>query len=343
MQPKRSYFNLMTVLTVMAFVVFVWTYSVSQTQAQEEPTPLPPPPTSTPVPVLTEDSEAIRDEGVDVQNDLTDDENGPVNIFDISFVAGLFGTNSAAADINDDGKVDIFDISALAANYGKPEAEVGAASAIATPPPMPVVEAGEEGDDFGEVIIDVEQAESDVEVQAYYQWQPFKVGLGIDHVYTWDYFDGQTKTPPDFYAVASVGGSTARTAVVPNAFNIYPYWRLGWWRYQKYPKFNYYDPAGDAYYIPITLEIRDDDGRICYGYMGCRYAHDVADASGVRYERVKRLKFYPSSCKVVDDEGRITQGRYLSNNNNRCRVYLYTAGTEWPRAAVKYYIDGQWN
>jgi len=306
--------------------------------SDEQPEPLP---TSTPLPPLTEDVEAEKDGNTKITNDYNEEVGGMVDIFDLSFVAGRYGSDNSSADLNGDGTVDIFDISILGSHYGKPEPEIAAASIIATPEPLPIVTNGAEDDDFSDVIATVESETGEISAQSYYAWRSLKVGIGIDQVKTWDHVDGQTNTPPDFYAVASVGNVYARTATVHNAYEIYPYWRLGWWQYQRFPQFNYHDRAGDAYYIPISLQIRDDDGYICYGYLGCKQVYDVADISLNHGTRIKTMRFYPSSCRVVDEAGVTTQGGY-NNNPNRCRVYLHAYGNEWPRAETKFYVDALW-
>ncbi|MDM8528362.1 hypothetical protein QUF58_09135 [Anaerolineales bacterium HSG24] len=307
-----------------------------------------PPPTSTLVAEMPAE-QFIKDQDYRVWDDVTDEEGGVVNIFDLTFVASRYNSTNRAADVNNDGKVDIFDLAVLASNFNIPESDAEIAGVIVTPEPLPLVESGSAEADFGAVIHVLEGEanppegeSSDADAQGSYVWKPLKVGVGIDRLKTWDYMDGQTNTPPDFYAVVSVGGSSVRTNPMFNQFESFPYWRLGWWQYNAFPRFDQYDPAGDNYFVPINLEIRDDDGRICYGYFGCRQGYEVADATLQRQSRVKRVRFYPASCRVVDEAGNWNQGSFLDGQTNRCRVYLYSWGDEWPRVAVNYYIDGSW-
>lgn len=326
-------------LMVIAVLMFAITLPLANPTLAQTPTP---------APEMPED-EVVRDEAYQSSSDLSEKPGGIIDIFDLSFVASRFNSTNPAADINLDGKVDIFDLSMLANKFGKTEAEIAAegdtdsaAAPVPTSTPIPMVEEGQEGDDFGDVLMTLEVDEPEASAQGTYVWRPLKIGLGINRVYTWDYMDGQSKTPPDFYAMASVGGSFARTNTVHNNANIYPYWRLGWWQYKGFPKFDPRDPAGEDYYIPVTLQVRDDDGQVCYGYYGCRHNYEVADATLVRYERVKTVRFYPSSCQVLDDKGVWTDGYFVDGYTNRCRVDLYTWGDEWPRAGVNFYLDAWW-
>jgi hypothetical protein len=324
-------------VAIVSMVIAIIGQIVSPVSAQA-------PPTSTPPPGMIQD-EFVKDENYQIWDDVTDEEGGLVDIFDLSFVASHYKTTNRAADVNDDGWVDVFDLAILASSFDMSEAEAqssGITPAIVIPEPLPIVEAGSKDDDFGETLFAISATEPEAGAQAYYTWRPLKVGLGIDHVRSWDYMDGETKTPPDFYAVASIGGSAARTSIVPDQFEAWPYWRLGWWRYNGFPQFAPYDPAGDNYFIPITLQIRDDDGYICYGYYGCRHGYEVPDITLLRQERTKSVHFYPSGCKVVDENGIWTQGQFLDGYTARCRVNLLTWGDEWPRAEANYFIDALW-
>ena len=46
-------------------------------------------------------------------------QDGQVDIFDLTIVAARFGQNDPVADLTGDGVVDIFDLTIIAANYGK--------------------------------------------------------------------------------------------------------------------------------------------------------------------------------------------------------------------------------
>jgi len=286
--------------------------------------------------------DVVKDAGYKTWEDVNDAEGGMVDVFDLAFVASRYNSDNPAADLNNDGKVDIFDLTILASNYGKAAADSQAA-AVTPPVTLPQVDAGDKDKDFGDMSLSLEAAQPEVDAQGGgYVWRPLRVGVGIDRVWTWDGLDANNA--PDFYAVVSVGGSFVRTATVLNQFDILPYWRLGWWNYNKgFPKFDPANPTGDNYNIPVTLTIRDDDGRTCYGHLGCWFAYETGDLSPVHGQRIKNLRLFPSSCKVVDENGGWTQGYWVNGSPNRCRVPLYHWGNEWPRAAVQYYIDAQWD
>jgi hypothetical protein len=278
--------------------------------------------------------EPIMDENYVARDDLTDEEGGEINIFDLSFVAARYGTDDPAADINLDGTVDIFDLTILASHYG--QTEPADSAAIITPTPLPQVEAG--GEEFGVFDLAVEAENFDTEAQYYSQSRPLKIGVGINYVKTYDAAD--STSAPDPYTMVAVGGVRVRTSTIYNSYQIWPYWRLGWWRYAYFPWAPSYSSAANHYSLPIDVEIRDDDGYVCYGYYGCRYQCQYIDVSPSRYHYTKRLTVYPSSCMVVDETGTRTYGYWI--NSNRCRVYLQSWGTEWPRGYVSYYIDALW-
>ncbi len=335
---KNVYVKLSKVvmLAVVALMVAVSTQLALVPQSVKAESP-----TATPAPLLPKDG-FVKDEKYLPRDDVSDKEGGAIDIKDLSYVAGWYGTTNPAADVNGDGVVDIKDLAILGNNYNKTAPEAGA-SAIVVPTPLPpTVDAGKAEDDFNKVISSV-QAEKPAETKAQsgYNWRPLKVGVGIDHVYTWDLMDGETHTPPDFYAVVGVGGSVARTATLWNKADIFPYWMLGWWQYAGFARFAPTDPMGDNYSIPITLEIRDDDGQFCYGYLGCRWGYEVPDLTPVRAQRVKRLAFIPSSCRVIDEAGVLFVGAW-DGPGNRCRVNLTSWGDEWPRASVTYHVDALW-
>ena len=75
------------------------------------PSPPPPPPTPPPTPPPPRVQPWVK------KGDL--DNNGVVNIFDLSILLRHYRTSAVEADINDDGKVDIFDLSALLGKYGR--------------------------------------------------------------------------------------------------------------------------------------------------------------------------------------------------------------------------------
>jgi hypothetical protein len=268
------------------------------------------------------------------QNDAQDTAGGPIDIFDLSFVASRYGSNNPAADLNFDGAVDIFDLTMLASHYGQtvPEAD---AAAIPTPAPLPLVEVNSK---FGGFNLPVEGQTEGIEAQAS-QSRGLRIGVSINYVKLYDYMDGQTNTPPDPYAVVSVGGVPARTATVWNQYESWPNWRLGWWRYASFPWAS--NAASQTYSLPISLEMRDDDGSICYGYYGCRPQSEAIDVSPVVGRWTKGLTVYPANCMVVDEAGTRTYGTWL--DSNRCRVYLQSAGNEWGRGYISYYIDALWD
>jgi hypothetical protein len=269
------------------------------------------------------------------QDDVKDQAGGPIDIFDLSFVAGRYGSNDPAADLNLDGQVDIFDLTILASHYGQTKPEAGAA-AIPTPAPLPVVEANSK---FGGFDLAVKGQKADTAAQ-YIRSRTLRVGVSVNYVKIYDTMDGQTNTPPDPYAVVSVGGVPVRTATVYDRYEAWPYWRLGWWRYDYFPWASSYSTEANAYSLPIGLEMRDDDGVVCYGYYGCRPRFEYVDISPVSQRWIKGLTFYPSSCMVVDEAGTRTYGAWL--DANRCRVYLQSWGTEWGRGYVSYYVDALW-
>jgi hypothetical protein len=146
---------------------------------------------------------------------------------------------------------------------------------------------------------------------------------------------------PDLYALIRVGGVAARTRTSFDQYVVWPNWRLGWWRYYSFPYASPNTPEADYYTIPINVEIRDDDGYWCYGYYGCRDRYQHADISSLSNHRTKTLTFYPGNCKVIDEAGVETTGYWL--DGNRCQIYLYTWGTEWPRGYTSYFIDARWD
>jgi hypothetical protein len=149
-----------------------------------------------------------------------------------------------------------------------------------------------------------------------------------------------SSSAPDLYAVVAVGGVAARTGTAFEQYQAWPNWRLGWWRYNSFPRAPWYTPEANYYRVPINVYLRDYDGRICYGYYGCREQYQLADISWLLYRHSKTLSFYPASCTIADEAGRRTYGYWISGN--RCRVHLQAWGTEWPRAYVSYYIDALW-
>ncbi len=301
------------------------------------PTPPPPPDDAEVIdpPGEAELGEPITDETYVTRDDVVDEEGGVIDIFDLSFVASRFGTDDPAADINLDGTVDVLDLAVLARHYNQPEAAVEAA-AIPMPPSLPVVEAG--GEDFGALDLSVASEDFETEAQYYVSRRPLRIGVSLNYVRAYDYMD--SASAPDLYAQVAVGGVAARTSTIYNRYEIWPYWRLGWWRYSSFPWAPWYISEANYYSLPINVEIRDNDGRTCYGYYGCRDRFEWADISWRRYQRTKTLTFYPASCTVVDENGTRTRGYWLSDN--RCRVYLESWGSEWPRAYVSYYVDALW-
>jgi hypothetical protein len=285
-------------------------------------------------PAEDELGEPIMDENYIARDDLTDEEGGEINIFDLTFVAARYDSDDPAADINLDGTVDIFDLTILASHYGQTEPADGAA--IITPTPLPQVEAS--GGEFGIFDLAVETENFDTEAQYYTQSRPLKIGVGINYVKTYDAAD--STSAPDPYTMVAVGGVRVRTSAIYNQYQIWPYWRLGWWRYAYFPWSPSYSSTANYYSLPIEVEIRDDDGYVCYGYYGCRYQCQYIDVSPSRYYYTKHLTVYPSSCMVVDEAGTRTYGSWI--NSDLCRVYLQSWGTEWPRGYMSYYIDALW-
>lgn len=274
--------------------------------------------------------EPIQEAGYITRDDVEDEEGEPVDIFDLTFVAARYDTTDPAADINLDGTVDIFDLAILANSYGKAEAEVNTA-AVPRPEPMPIVEEG--GETFGAFDLEVDPEPVEVEIQSASTYRPLRIGVGINYVRVYDYMD--SGSAPDLYSAVSVGGVWARTNTLYNQYESWPSWRLGWWRYNSFPR----DPNYAT--LPIQINLRDDDGYYCYGYYGCRYSYQTADLSPLRYNRSKTLRFSPASCTVTDEAGTHTYGYWV--DSNRCRVYLHTWGTEWPRGYASYFIDAQWD
>ncbi len=317
-----------TIYLMLAVVAVLLAVSTQLANAQA-PTPAPQMPKED---VITDDKYLPRD-------DVKGVAGGVIDIMALAYVAGYYGTNNPAADVNGDGLVDIKDLAILGSNYNRTAPEAGALAIPTATPAMPTVDVGKAGDDFGKVLVSVAKPETNA--QANLTWRPLKVGVGIDHVYTWDLMDGQTSTPPDFYTWVSVGGTTARTATWWNSADIWPYWLLGWWQYAEFPRFAVNDPAGNNYPVPIIMEMRDDDGQFCYGYLGCRVGYETADLSPVPGQRLKRLAFFPASCYAIDEAGVKFDGLFDSTNN-RCRINLTSWGNEWPRASVSYHLDAMW-
>jgi hypothetical protein len=323
--------------------VIITVEPVNTPEPTDEPGSTPSDPTAEPDTTIIVDppskeelGEPIKDETYVTGDDAVDNEGGVIDIFDLAFVAARYNTDDPAADINLDGTVDIFDLTILASHYGQSKPEVDVA-AIVTPTPLPVVEAGRE--DFGAFDLPVEVESAAVETQSYTYSRPLRIGVSLNYVYIYDYMD--STSAPDPYALVAVGYVPVRTATVYNRYQAWPYWRLGWWRYAYFPWTPPYSTGAATYYkLPIDLEIRDDDGRMCYGYYGCRNRFEHADISSLLYRRTKRLDFYPARCMVIDEAGTRTYGQWF--DANRCRVYLQSWGTEWPRAYVSYYVDALW-
>ena len=287
-------------------------------------------------PTTDELGEPVKSENYVPQDDAQDKPGGAIDIFDLTFVAGRYGSTDSAADLNLDGVVDIFDLTILASHYGQSEPEVGAA-ALPQPAPLPIVEANSK---FGSFDLSVEAEQPEASVQSYYGSRPLRIGVSVNYVKIYDYMDGQTNSPPDPYAQVAVGGVSASTSIIYNRYEAWPYWRLGWWRYANFPWAPKDAFEANSYTLPINLEIRDDDGYICYGYYGCRSQFEYVDISSRLYQRAKNLTFYPASCKVVDEAGEWAYGTWL--DSNRCRIYLQSWGTEWARGYVSYYVDALW-
>jgi hypothetical protein len=218
-------------------------------------------------------------------------------------------------------------------NQAEPPAEI---ATLPTPPELPTVEA--DGEDFGAFELPVEPEGLEVESQSYVTSRPLRVGVSLNYVKIYDRMD--SFSAPDPYALVSVGGVSARTSTIFDRYVSWPYWRLGWWRYYSFPRTAWNAPEAAYYTVPLRVELRDNDGYYCYGYYGCRNRYQLADLSPRLYTRTKSLTFYPSSCKVVDENGTETIGYWL--DSHRCRVYLHTWGTEWPRAYLNYYVDALW-
>jgi hypothetical protein len=278
--------------------------------------------------------EPIKDEAYITLDDMTDEEGGVIDLFDLTFVAARYDTDDPVADINLDGTVDIFDLTILASHYGQSVPPANAV--IITPTPLPEVEAS--GADFGVFDLSVEAENFDTQAQYYVEQRPLGIGVSINYVKIYDAAD--STSAPDPYALVSVGYVPVRTQAIYDRYETWPYWRLGWWRYTYFPWVPSYSSAANYYHLPINLEIRDDDGYRCYGYYGCRYQYEHVDVSSLRYSYTKSLTLYPSSCMVVDEAGTRTYGYWL--DSHRCRVYLQSWGSEWPRGYVSYYIDASW-
>lgn len=277
-------------------------------------------------PTEAELGDPIQEKGWAAVDDREDREGEPIDIFDLTFVAARYGSGDSAADLNLDGTVDIFDLTILAAHYGQAEPEAGAV--IVTPEP----DLTASGASFGEFDLPVTYEGPEVESQYYVDYRPLRIGISLNYFRVYDATD--TNSAPDAYASMSVGGVPVRTSTMYNAYQGWPYWRLGWWRYHTFPRSSYAS-------LPINIELRDDDGYVCYGYYGCRYQWQHVDVSPPHYNYTKRLTLYPSQCRVVDEAGTTTYGAWL--NSNRCRVYLQSWGSQWPRGYISYYLDAQWD
>jgi hypothetical protein len=337
----RSIGKVVLFISLTTLLMMGWSRAGRLALAQEPDPPieLPPPgqpdgPDSLSPPDEAELGEPVKDEAYVAADDVSEAEDGPVDIFDLAFVASRLGSTDAAADLNLDGLVNILDLAILAQSFGQAEPEAGTA-AIAQPTLLPLVEAG---DEFGAFELAVESDGAEVEAQCCVWRRPLLVGLGVNYVRAYDSMEHNSA--PDLYAVASVGSVAARTNVFYDRYVIQPNWRLGWWRYYSFPRTSWYAPEAGYYHVPVTLEIRDYDGRICYGFWGCRDRFELADVSPPRYQRTKSLTLYPSSCKAVDETGWSKTGYWLTSH--RCRINLQSWGTEWPRAYVNYYLDVQW-
>lgn len=341
LKSYRSIGKLMwlTMLVVLVLIGTNWTGRLALAQEPDPPIELPPPgqpPATEPVapPDEAELGEPVKADAYLAGDDSVDEPGGPVNIVDLAFVAAHYGTFDPAADLNLDGIVNILDLALLAQNFDQTETVAGVAG-LPAPPPLPVAEAGQ---DFGVFELAVEPDPAEVEAQCCVWRRPLRIGLGVDYVRAYDPMDSYSA--PDLYAVASVGGVAARTNTIFDQYASWPAWRLGWWQYASFPRSSWHAPESNYYSVPLTLEIRDDDGRICYGWWGCRDQFDLADVSPRLYQRAKLLTLYPSSCRVVDEAGVSITGYWL--DSNRCRIQLASWGTEWPRAFVNYFIDTQW-
>jgi hypothetical protein len=253
----------------------------------------------------------------------------------LAFVAARYGSADPAADINLDGVVNILDLALLARSFNKAAPEAGAA-AIPMPPAMPLVEANA---GYGAFDLLVTPTEPEVQSQAYVWRQPLRIGMTINYAQSYDATD--STTAPDLYTVARVDGLAARTATIFNQYTVWPNWQLGWWRYTSFPRTAWNAPEANYYTVPVAVELRDDDGRVCYGYYGCRDYYQTLDLSTLLYARVKNYTLYPSSCRLVDENSVTTYGYWL--DSYRCRINLSGWGTEWPRGYVSGYLDVQWN
>ncbi len=338
---RRSTGKVVLLITLATLLLLGWSQAGRLALAQEPDPPieLPPPgepdePDSLTPPGEAELAVPVQTEAYLAADDVSDAEGGAIDITDLAFVASRYGSADSAADLNLDGIVNILDLAILAQNFGLVEPTAGTA-AFAEPPTLPLVEAG---DEFGAFDLAVESDGAEIDAQCCVWRRPLQIGLGIDYVRAYDSMDHST--PPDLQAVASVGGVAAGTNVFYDRYLIQPNWRLGWWRYFSFPRTSWNAPEADYYSIPVTLEIRDYDGRICYGYWGCRDRFEIGDVSPPLYRRTKSLTLYPSSCQVVDEAGWQKTGYWLTSN--RCRINLHSWGTEWPRAYVNYYLDVQW-
>jgi hypothetical protein len=162
--------------------------------------------------------------------------------------------------------------------------------------------------------------------------------VGVNYLRIYDGMD--SSSPPDPYAVVSVGHVPARTNTIANVFEAYPNWRIGFWRYSSFPRAPYGSYEAGYYTFPVTLELRDDDGRVCYGYYGCRDYFEWADVSPFNGQRFIALNISPANCTARDDKGNQVNGFFIDANH--CRIPLQSAGNEYPRAYVSYFLDVVW-
>jgi len=318
------------------------TEPTDEPQPTDEPEPtVEPDPTNEPddvgviiePPSKEEMGDPVKDDTAIATNDREDSEDDPIDIFDLAFVASRYGSDDSAADVNMDGTVDIFDLTILASHYG--QTEPGEGVVIVTPEPDMEVS----GVEFGEFDVSLEPDTFDLEAQYYVRYRPLRIGTSINYFKVYDSTD--YNSAPDPYALVSVGGVSVRTPTMYNTYRGWPYWRLGWWRYYSFPWAPSYTTGASYYSLPISVELRDDDGYVCYGYYGCRHQCQYIDVSPPRYNLTKRLTMYPSQCKIVDEAGTTTYGTWI--NSNRCRVHLQSWGNKWPRGYISYSIDAQWD
>jgi hypothetical protein len=285
-------------------------------------------------PSEAEMGEPIKDDTSVAVNDREDSEDDPIDIYDLTFVASRYGSDDPVADVNLDGTVDIFDLSIIASHYGQTGS--GEDAVVVTPEPDVQVS----GTAFGEFEVTLEPDTFDVEAQAaYVRYRPLRIGTSINYFRVYDSTD--YNSAPDPYSLVSVGGVSVRTPTMYNTYQGWPYWRLGWWRYYSFPRAPINTPEANYYHLPIRVELRDDDGYVCYGYYGCRHRCQYIDVSPPRYSFTKKLTMYPSRCKIVDEAGTTTYGSWL--NSDHCRIHLQSWGNEWPRGYISYSIDAQWD